>query len=40
MPVGGTLPLNIPDKHNILTPQAIAGLTKAAAALGRNDVDL
>ncbi|MCF6315749.1 MAG: crotonase/enoyl-CoA hydratase family protein [Marinosulfonomonas sp.] len=30
------LTLNNPDKHNILTPEAIAGLTEAAATLGAD----
>ena len=30
------LTLSNPEKHNILTPEAIAGLTDAAATLGRN----
>lgn len=31
-----TLTLNNPDKHNILTPEVIAGLTEAAATLGAD----
>jgi len=31
-----TLALSNPDKHNILTPEAIAGLTEAAATLGAD----
>lgn len=31
-----TLTLNTPEKHNILTPDAIAGLTAAAARLGAD----
>ncbi len=31
-----TLRLSNPDKHNILTPEAIAGLTQAAATLGAD----
>lgn len=30
------LTMNAPDKHNILTPEAIAGLTQAAATLGAD----
>ncbi len=31
-----TLALNNPDKHNILAPEVIAGLTQAAASLGAD----